>query len=105
VRIGEPAHEPVELLERLHARLEYAGVRRAYRAMVQRGEAAPELIVGIQLDGTHSAAVVLGELRSAIDPGQSVSFILIEPERPDTVADWMITHSEPFFTSSSGRGE
>jgi type III secretion system (T3SS) SseB-like protein len=92
VRLGQPAIEPVELLDTLKtAFADEPAVLAARRALAQQGEEPPVLVIGVLPDRTVS--LWENAVREAL--GRQV-FVFLDDDN-DPVARWMNEHTTPFY--------
>lgn len=100
IRIGEPAEEPVQLLERIGAAfLALPAVRTARRCWAQVGAEAPGLVLGVDVDPDNpdvreSVIRAVGVANS--EPGVIVNVVFANDG--GEFVSWMRDHAEPFYT-------
>lgn len=100
IRIGEPAEEPEDLLQRIGAAfLAVPGVRTARRCWAQVGAEAPGLVLGVDVDPDNpdvreSVIRAVGRANSA--PGVTVNVVFANDG--GELVSWMRDHAEPFYT-------
>jgi hypothetical protein len=99
--IGEPAVEPVEVLNALSRTAHGIGeVREMRRAWVSVDGAEPGLMIGVDLDPDNDAAraAVMNALRDGL-PSEVVTDLLFANDR-SPIIDWMWSNTEPFHVKS-----
>lgn len=107
IRLGEPAEEPEELLAAIRSRLAAVpAVRDARRCWAQVGDAAPGLVVGLDVDPdipeTRSAALAaVGAAAESVPAGFPVNAVFANDG--DDFTTWMHAHVEPFFMRGATR--
>ena len=100
VQLGEPAEEPTRLLEAVAAGLATsAGVRAAYRALMQAGDQPPRLVVGVEVDDPAAGQRLLEAVgRAAAELGdREVDLIAFGEDGDGSVGSWMQLHTRPFY--------
>lgn len=106
LRIGEPAHEPREVLAQVSYALgEVPHVLAARRAWVQMDGAPPSLAVGLSLRPEADERAVLAAVRDAFDdvlrrsePGFAIDVLALNGA-DDPIASWMQAHADPFYAA------
>jgi SseB protein N-terminal domain/SseB protein C-terminal domain len=105
--IGEPAEEPVALLDDLRAWLaeEAPAVARAWRALIvldPDGGGRPEPIVGLELEpGADAEPVLTAAVRRLERHGhERVVLVPVDPAAPEGPAAWLLEHTRPFYERS-----
>jgi hypothetical protein len=98
--VGEPAEEPVELLSAIRAFAEAEpAVRAAYRAAVlRRGAARSEPVVGLELEDGADVERLLGAAAAAAQEA-GVEAVALQPLVPggDAVSRFLLSRTEPFY--------
>ncbi len=104
IRIGEPADEPVDALERLAAALTaVAAVREARRCWAQVGEDSPGLVIGLDLDPDHpqTRQLALDAVRDVATVSASRIDVVFSADR-NQFTDWMNANAAPFYVATAG---
>ena len=98
VRLGEPAEEPVELLERLARALATTPATEARRAWAQTGDDVPGLVVGVATpDGELAPAVTAAVEQAVQGSGAWFAVDLVPLTGDDVYSAWMLEHATPFY--------
>jgi SseB protein C-terminal domain/SseB protein N-terminal domain len=103
VMIGEPAEEPVALLQELSAAAaelpEVAAMHRAWVFVQDRGD-PPFLVVGVRLTPTAANADgVLGRLADVA--GDQASLLVLDDGAPGAIGAWMLERNAPFYEAAA----
>lgn len=103
--IGEPAEEPVALLDDLCTWFaeDQPVVARAWRAVVvmdPQGGGRPEPLIGLELEpGVEPEPVFEAAVRRLERHGHgSVLLVPVDPSAPEGPAAWLLEHTQPFYT-------
>ncbi|HEX8497970.1 MAG TPA: enhanced serine sensitivity protein SseB C-terminal domain-containing protein [Actinomycetales bacterium] len=106
IRIGEPADEPVDVLERLASALApVAAVREARRCWAQIGDGAPGLVIGLDLDPDQPATreLALLAVRDVPAEGGAPIDVVFSADR-DSFTRWMSANAAPFHRGGTRAG-
>jgi hypothetical protein len=103
VMIGDPADEPVALLQVLAAAAatlpEIAAMHRAWVLVQGRGD-PPFLVVGVRLTPTAANAdAVLGRLAEVA--GDRTSLLVLRDGAQDAIGGWMLERNAPFYVAAA----
>ena len=105
--VGDPATEPIELLERLsRAARELPGVLTMHRAQVAIGSGdAPFIVVGVQMDSPLAGPETELE-RLATRAQVDVALIALgdDQHEQDPAGRWMLERDAPFYRRRDGAG-
>lgn len=100
IRIGEPAEEPVELLQRVdEAFRALPAVRNARRCWAQVGAEVPGLVLGVDIDPDNPdvrGSVIRAVGAANSQPGIAVNVVFTNDG--GEFVSWMRENAEPFYT-------
>lgn len=100
LRVGEPAEEPVALLDRVAARLaEVPEVREARRCWAAVEDAEPGVVIGLVVDrdGPETREAALAAVRrGAAEATYAASVDVVFASDGDALSGWMQQHVDPF---------